>query len=278
MALTIRISSELKKGIASPLFRIPGLSFLGMEIGRGPINGGQWILNFESAASPRSTVLSPCEVGYLSCPVYFSARLRAIGMKHSLTVSSPDDPTTTATAQVTAQYELLGNALQPDLREHPKSLKLGAAVVSEIDQVLDGKKKYNESTFPKSGDAIILYDMLNQRHGSAGYQKSQYVFKYSRIASNRAVLAVGYNNVERTYSTDQMLAETGPPTGILNAVSEAAEKSLQPDIEATEISSGYKFGWLKQTPTVTNTANNKVQISGEFWLALWSTWIYELAT
>jgi hypothetical protein len=68
-----------------------------------------------------------------------------------------------------------------------------------------------------------------------------------------------------------MIAETGPPVGILNTIASAYDNSTP------TASDGYVYGWLKQTPTAVTVANQKLQVSGEFWLGQWSTFVYASA-
>src|SRR5256885_895685 len=108
MAVRILATPDfIKKGALSPLFTIPSLSFLGVERGKGPINGEQWILSFESACSNNPSKPSAAEVAYRLVVGDFSAALRAIGPTHQLTVRTPDDPSGASEGVVSRTYELL---------------------------------------------------------------------------------------------------------------------------------------------------------------------------
>jgi hypothetical protein len=285
MALTIKGDRKfLAKGAIGPLFQVAGLSFLGVERQKGPTYGEQWVFSFESAASNDPTKASPAEVAYHSCPLEFVSKLTAIGPKHQLTISCPVEPNGNADAlsALSAQYELLGNEISLDLREHPKALALGPDKIAIIDGVLNHEDKtpgvpYTTADLPTDADSKILYGLLRQRNGNATFQTSQYVFKYSYITNRKADLKVAYSGNNQIYSTAKMLLETITPEGILSAVDDAVASIRTAVIPVGANVGTYKTGWLKKAPTVTVVANNKVQISGEFVLEFWSDWIYGTA-
>lgn len=276
MALTIRGTEEvLSDGSVSPLFQIPGLVYQGMDKRKGPLNGEVWTLTFQSAGRSDPSQMSPAETGYNLIAGDFSAAGDFKGARHTLTVTTPEDPTGDSEVSVTAQFELLGNELQKDIREHPIALALGYEKLKIIDGVLNGDLKspgvkYSESDI-LAGNMTHVYRYLRQRNGNGGYHKSQYVFRYTRITSNRAVIDVGFTGVERIHTTAQMVAQTGPPPGILASIADAYTTSVPAAV------ADYQYGWMKKTPTVTNVAGNKVQISGEYWLEEWSTIFYATA-
>lgn len=275
MSLIVRAAPDfLTHGSTSPLFTVPGLSYLGCRRRKSPNNGEQWVLRFRSAASNDPTIASPAEAAYILISPEFEAEIEASGPTHELTVITPDDPSGGSDGVVSTTFELLGNALQRDLREHPRSLVLGPDKLEDINQVLDGRLEYGEANFQTSADGLLLYDLLRQRNGNGSYQVPQYVFRCSRIVTRRSTTQVGYSNVAKVFTTTQMLAETGPPTNILNTVVDAVTYSAP-----TTATSGYTYGWLKQSPTATLEAGNKVRLTSEWWLEQWNTeYMYALAS
>lgn len=273
----------MKKGSAGPLFRVPGLSYLGMRKRRNPVNGIFWEMRWMSAASNDPSKPSPAETGFNLVPSSYSAEVEAIGAKHVLTVSSPDDPTGGTGGLVSTTYEVLGNSPQKDLREHPKALALyggGQAAADAMRRITvalyadeKDRAKYEAPIIANGGDELILYLHFKQRNGSASFQISQFVYRVSAIVSNTATYGVAYSNNSKLYTTAQVLAETKPPTGILASVVDAAEKNTPASIPI-----GYAWTWLKQSPTVTTEAGFKVRVTLEYWLELWSTWIYPAAS
>lgn len=278
MSLTIKGTEEfLRMGAASPLFQVPGLSYLGIRKRRTPLYGWTYVLEFKSAASNDPSQPSAAESACNLVPEYYVAECEARGPVHTLTVTTPDEPAAGTNGVISTTFELLGNALQKDLKEHPRALALGPDVIAEIDAVIAGDKKYNEADFPSKDDAIALYDRMRQRNGSASYQTSQYVLRVSQIASARTSIEIAHRNVECIYTTNQMIGEVGPPPGIMAGI---------PEIEANKIASleklnyhvwleKYVVGWLKQTPTVTTEAGNKIRVTQEFWFEAWDNWTYD---
>lgn len=284
---TVRGSPDFASGPLSPLFSVPGLSFLGVSRRRSPYRGQQWVLTYESFASTDPTLPSAAEEGYLLVPLDFSAELEALGPVYRLTVTTPDIPSGGSDGVHNTYFELLGNALQFDLREHPKALSLETTLSASANRIklitdyINGADGATAATATagltnvngKLSDAQTLIYLMQQRGGNATFQRSQYVFRCTRVASNRATVDVGYSNVEKILTTAQVIAETGPPAGILAAIADAVTNATP-----TDVPDGYQFGWLKQTPTVTTTADNLLQIVSEYWLESWSTWIYATAT
>lgn len=276
MALKIRGTPDFRDGPLSPLFSVPKLSFQGVSRRKSPYSGEQWVLQYVGPASNNPEEMSPAEIGYSMVPSDFEASLEAIGPIYRLTVVSPDFPSGGSVGVQQSFFELAGNSLQFDMREHPKALALGPATLKQIDNAIDGETDAIRTAALSAvntagGNTLELYNLLRQRKGSGSFFKPQYVFRYNRIASVRAIIDVGFSNVGRILTTGQMTTETGPPTGILNSIDDAVSTTQPAAV------TGYQWGWLKQTPTVQTVAGNKIQISGEYYLEFWSTWLYAVA-
>lgn len=273
MALVVKGTPDFRDGPLSPLFSVPKLSFRGVSRRKSPYNGEQWVLTYTGPASNNPEEMSPAEIGYSMVPSDFEAQLEATGPIYTLTVISPDFPAGGSVGVQQAFFELAGNSLQFDMREHPKALALGPATLKQIDNAIDGETAAIRSAAldavnSAGGDTLALYNLLRQRKGSGSFFKPQYVLRFNRIASTRAVISVGFDNVGKILTTAQMVSETGPPGGILASIDEAVSATQPANV------SGYQWGWLKQTPTVQTVAGNKIQISGEYYLEFWSTWLY----
>jgi hypothetical protein len=260
-----------ENGDASPLFRIPQLVFTGSRRRRHPIYGEQWMLYFESPCAIEQAQQSACEVAYNSTRLDFECELETGGPVHRLTVITPDEPSGAAGDAVTPVYELNSNEQQKDLREHPKALALGPEVIRDVDALIEQALQENIEVSPENQNAVPLYNLLLQGKGSRAFDASQYVFRYTRVTSSRSTISVGYSNTLKIYSTAQMITETGPPKGVLASIADAYSTSAPAAV------SGYQYGWLKKKPNVQSIAGNKVQITGEYWLDQWSTWVYDRA-
>lgn len=277
MALVISGTPEFREGPLSPLFSIPGLSFQGVSRRKTPFGGEQWVLAYESGASNNPEQISPAEEGYNQVPADFAADLQCFGPIYRLTVTAPDVPQGGTIGVHNTYYNVQGNEIQRTLYEHPKAIRLGVAKLIQIRDLVNGAPGALTIAQIKAGltpqkqiDAQTLYDLLASSDGSKVLNISQYVFQYTKTASRRAVVEIAYGNTDCIYTTAQMISETGPPTGILSAIA-SAEVDNAPAVPTA----GYLYGWLKKAPTVTNSAGNLMQISGEFALEEWSTWEYD---
>jgi hypothetical protein len=180
-----------------------------------------------------------------------------------LIVTTPDYYDSTSTDQSTLKYELLGNDIERSIWNHPSAIALSDEDKTNIKAaILDPQGSAIEAI----GDALSVYNLL--RNGTDSYTVSQFVFRVTQTVSSRFTTRVGFSNLNRIYSTTSMVSETGPPSTLIFSVS---------SIPSSTAPSGYAYGWLKRTPTVSQTAGNKFEITIEYWLETWSTFIYGAA-
>jgi hypothetical protein len=267
MALVIRGTKEFfESGSASPLFRIPQLVYQGATQRRHPQYGQQWVLYFQSPAATDESQLSAAQNAFNLVPAYFSAEIDYRGPVHFLTVACPDEPSGgAANGIISTDYELLGNEKQIDIRLHPNSLALGYTVLAQVeDKLTNPDSAVNIGSLP--ANAQTLYNLLKAGNGQYPVEVSQYVFRCNRIAVSFKEIDVGYGNVNRIYTTQGMITETGGPSPILRAIADA-ETSSRP----ATIAAGHAYGWLKKSPTVQTIGGSKTQITSEYWLGLYPT-------
>jgi hypothetical protein len=103
---------------------------------------------------------------------------------------------------------------------------------------------------------------------SEGYVRSQYVLRKTQTVSSRSQIAVSFTNVENIHTTAQVTSAETIPATLLFSISGIPEPAS---------AEGYLFGWLKKTPTVSQTGLH-FQITQEYWLERWSTFTYDAAT
>jgi len=111
---------------------------------------------------------------------------------------------------------------------------------------------------------------LNQR-GSPDFRRGQYVLRHRSNISSRSGANIADIGIDQIYTPAQLLSEV--QSGIWayplpNAL--AYEIANIPSYNAA----GYLWGWLKSAPTKTTTANNRIEITTEYTLELWSTYYY----
>jgi hypothetical protein len=141
-----------------------------------------------------------------------------------------------------------------------------ALVKAKIDALLKNKTE-EAASITVTGDANTLYDSMIR--SEIDYVASQYVFRLTQTVSSRYSQKVVFSNVDRIYSTLQLLSETNPPSSLVFSVAQIPVPNTVPP--------GYAYGWLKKTPTVLTIAGNKIEITLEYWREIWSTYAYDLA-
>lgn len=265
--MIVASSPDFSAGSTSPLFTIPGLAYLGASKRRSPTFGEQWVLTFESAGSSNLSVQSAAQYAYDLVPSDYTAELdTSRATIHRLIVTTPDNPADASNTVISTTYELLGNANQKDIWEHPKALALTEAQRTAVKTAVRAESSASLTT---GSDSLYLCDLILQGNGSRAFQVSQYVYRVTHVVSGRYATQVAFSNVQKIYTTDQMLAELSPPATILFSAETIVAQ------HTSTVPTGYLYGWLKQTPTVNQIAGNKFTITNEWWLEEWSTWIYE---
>lgn len=182
---------------------------------------------------------------------------------YRLTVRTPDDDTLTSSSEVVNTWELLGNDIQKDLYEHPKSL---AVTESDLRKIRDAIANPGDTPPTLTGDADTLYKLLLK--GTNAYVVSQYVLRKTQTVSSRFQTLVAFANIEKIHTTAQVISAEAVPSTLIFSISQIPIPASQ---------TGYQWGWLKKTPTVSQLGT-KFQITQEYWLEQWSTYIYDLAT
>lgn len=257
MSAIILGTPDFRSGATSPLFQVPGLSYLGANLVYTPNVGTQWTLIFEGTPSA-------CTTAYALVSPFFKKELDSTrGAVYRLIVTTPDDPNATGHEVLSTQFELLPNQLQKDIWEHPKALAL-----SQSDRAAVKKAVKAGTSSGLGGNALTLCNMLLEGNGSRSFQKSQYAFKVTQVVASNYVVKVSFTNVEKIYTTTQLKNEIQMPSTYLISI-DAIDQPAAP--------AGYMTGWLKQAPSVTNSAGNRISIVNEYWLQTWSTWLYDPA-
>jgi hypothetical protein len=173
----------------------------------------------------------------------------------------------------TDTWQILANEIQKDLLQHNRSLAIDAAQIREIDRGIrgDSNGKLLSSQLTISGDAVSLYDLLF--HDQTHFALGQYVLKHTTNVSNSYGINIADLNVEKIYTTAQLLAEvtnsalwTFPMPGRL--------QYKISNLPAPIARSGYLWGWRKLPSTETTAAGNRIDITTEYWLEQWSTYSY----
>lgn len=170
-----------------------------------------------------------------------------------------------AGAQETAAttWELVGNDLTKSLYELKKSRDLGTTVLEGIQEKV--KDKDYSYTVP-AGDATSLYELI--RKGTDSFTLSQYVLKKTSVVGSNYTAQIAFSGINKRWTTTQINAAEAIPTSVIFSIT-----TLETSLPAA--GTGFAWSWLKRTPTVRAIARNRLEVSQEWYLEAWSTWIYE---
>lgn len=187
-------------------------------------------------------------------------------------------------------WQIVGNDENRDGLSHPVLASTLAAASLDADKIINQMRAHLKNDddptalFAAGGDfygapPIVKAFYSLQLRGSEEYRHSQYVLRHTTNAPNRYTANISDVGVEMVYSTSKLLTECQnsglwifplparlaykigqivlpPPFGVLPPNASAA---------------GYTFGWLKSPSTETTAANNRIDITTEYTLELWSS-------
>jgi hypothetical protein len=185
-------------------------------------------------------------------------------------------------------WQLVGAEENFDIFSHPTIVGLvgvyGDSFLSSVRQFLQSPSPANNTTALyyyltqtdnlSSNDALTVasFFSLNIR-GTTEFRASQYALRHTTNAPNRYQANVSDVNVNYIYTTSELLTEVLSSSLWIYPL----PGRLQYKINAIPVPSpqnGYEWGWLKSSSTETTAANNRIDISTDYQLALWSTYLY----
>lgn len=192
------------------------------------------------------------------------------------------------------RWEILANENHKDIYESPLALSLEASVPGILGQIRKDLANYNAGkngtavTQPPSAHPIFttsaglavdptIYAKALQlcrllARGITMFATSQYVLKHTQTISHQYAHNVVDLNIERTYTTGQLLIECAtyafPLPGRMIA-------KIQ-DIAAPDRQDEYQWGWRKLPSPEVTLPGNKIEIVTEYYLDQWSTVLYPL--
>lgn len=194
----------------------------------------------------------------------------ADGPLWQIVVRSPDfsdvNPNDTTTI-----WELLGNEIHKDVYQHPRSLQITDHDLKVIRNFINDPQANSSPAFTGGGTlttyALALYSLLLK--GTTAFVTSQYVLRRTRIVSNKYQVALAFNQVDHIWSSAQITSTESVAIPVMISMDQIPIPASQ---------SGYQWGWLKKSPTVQQTGGNRFQITQEWWLEQWSTYLYDIAS
>ncbi len=161
-------------------------------------------------------------------------------------------------------WELIGQDLNHDLYEHPKAAALTTDEVRLLRKAVDEIKRGSTITVSLGGStSISMKDLLIK--GTDAYIQSQWVLRKSQTITSKFALNLSTYAVDAIWSLEQIYAVETVYDNIANTIN---------TIAAPAPKAGFKWGWLKKSPTIMAEANNRIKVTQEWWLEQWSTFIY----
>lgn len=176
-------------------------------------------------------------------------------------------------------WQILGNEIQRDVKMEPGFVAMENAYPGTIGYVVRDVDLYNQGlppgtpapdpgTLPASA---ALFQLLIHGHTHKAY--SQYVLRHSTNVSNAYAANIADVNIEFIYTPGQLIVEASNATLWNFPLPGRLQFKIQ-NIAAPTAVPNYLWGWRKLASTETTTANNRIEISTEYWLEQWSTLLY----
>lgn len=179
--------------------------------------------------------------------------------------------------QVQDSWQLQANEIHKDIKEFEQTVSMENTEPGSLAKVLTAVDGYNsgDSTIPTFSDisdagarAIAVALFAYMIHGGTHFARGQYVFRWvTHVSYNSSNYRVEGTN-ELLYSTSQVLSEANPPAGIAGQMTSIAAPSSV---------TGYYWSWRRIPSTRSTVAGNRIEISTEYVLDQWSTFVYALA-
>jgi hypothetical protein len=219
---------------------------------------------FESAGDNLGGIANQCIENGISFDETSSGRRSRISFESSGNTGGGRDINTDT-------WQLMANELSDDVINHPRARALPAVPdTNSLKNVLAQVKKFQENgtVATLTGDALLLYDLLT--HGKDKYPVGQYVLMHTTNVAGSYAANISDLNVESTYSTAALVTEISDTSLWSNPCPARLIYKIQ-NIEAQIESDTYTlWGWRKLPSKEIMTANNRIEISTEYWLGAWS--------
>jgi len=189
-------------------------------------------------------------------------------------------------AQPLDRWEMPGNEIQKTIWEHNKLIGVDPEAVALAQKWLADGKTYSQCAVDNDAvwaglsstedDDLAAAFELAQRQ-STHFPIGQYVLRHlSNVGAGWAANITDLN-VEKIYTAQQLLAEVCDPVLWLYPLPPRLQLKIQ-TLRAPTARTGYLWGWRKLPSTEATAAGGRIELSTEYWLEQWSTWIYDVVT
>jgi hypothetical protein len=179
----------------------------------------------------------------------------------------------------TDTWQIMANEIQKDIKTLPRFLEMEESYPGTIGYIVRDVELYNQGQSPgtpapvagAAAEAANLFWLLVR--GVTHFATSQYVLRHTTNVWNGYAANVSDLNIERIYTTTQLLAECQNASSWIFPLPGRLAYKLQ-QIPAPAARSNYLWGWRKLPSTETTAAGNRIEITTEYWLEQWSTVVY----
>lgn len=212
-------------------------------------------------------------------------RIRSTGTSHTIEIqaveSAEGDPNEVMPVD---RWEMPANELQKSIWEHNRLLGIDAAMLNAAKRGVDEGLTLDElAENPVFGSVTAEeWDEIAEAFEHAQRQQdhfpvSQYVLRHVTNAPAAYDANIAEVNVERLYTTKQLIAEVTNPVLWENPLPGRLKWKIE-HIQAPPERAGFLWSWRKLASAESTAANGRIEISTEYWLEQWSIWLYDLAT
>lgn len=178
-------------------------------------------------------------------------------------------------------WQVLGNEISEDIKGHPAIVALDEAGTINFQEIQNNVELYRASTGDmdvpyEDGPELQIFNLLVR--GVTSYVRGQYVLRHTTNVSNRYNVNVSDQNIEKVYTTAQLVAEITNVSLWVNPCPGRLVYKIQNIEQQIDDSDDIRWGWRKLPSTETTGANNRIDIATEYVLYGWSKLLYEAAT
>jgi hypothetical protein len=198
---------------------------------------------------------------------------------YQLTVKEPDIKDGSADDQGTVTWEMVSNAVQKDILQHPRSQALAASYLEDIrkffEQDMTSAPVWMGGVGSPPADAVTLFNMMLK--GQKHFQTDQYVLRKTQIVPYGTNIELGYAMTSLLFTSAQMVGADwnfAIPTDLVFVIGGVLATAVPWNWTTP---SGYSWAWLKRAPQVDQVAGNKWRIVDEYWFDCWSQYLYQAA-
>lgn len=214
--------------------------------------------------------------------------IRSSGTTHTIEIETSESTGTGPVEDIVPidRWEMPANEIQKTIWEHNKLLEIPTEAVNLAKKYVDDGKSWDDLveeevdllatlTETQMLDLAEAFDLASRQQDH--FPLGQYVLRH---VTN---VAAGYNsnvsdsNVERLYTTEQLLAEVTDPVWWTVPLPPRLVYKIE-HLAAPTARTGFLWSWRKLPSAESTAANGRIEISTEYWLEQWSTWLYGLAT